>query len=183
MSKTTAPIVSVTATIATLQSRGRAFTNARNAVIAHALLTGTKGSVISTESGVDKGDVSRINKIVKGLNKRTNEYKALFSLDVSKLNVDNFESLSAAIALGEGFKRDRTGAAGGAAAGKGQGAAATPSTVNAATGEGEDTDMLATIHEFLVNAPDFGAAKALVNAAIESAERELAEAAAAADAA
>lgn len=56
-----------TSTIATWAAQGRTFTDARNAGIAHLLATGVKASVIVNESGVDKGDVSRISKAVKAM--------------------------------------------------------------------------------------------------------------------
>lgn len=190
MTRTTAPIVNVTALIGSLHGRGRDYTNARNAVIAHALVTGVKGSVIAAESKVDKGDVSRINKRLtelkeaKGTGSKAmrDAYAGIVALAPRDLNVDAFATLATAVSLGKWLTRDKsaTGAAGGAAADKGQGS--TVSTVTAA-GEGESDDMLATIHDYLVSAPDFAAALAVVKAAIESAEREVAETAAAADAA
>ena len=56
------PRNAITALIGTMADRGRKFTDGRNALIAHALFTGVKPSVIVEESKVDKGDVSRIAK-------------------------------------------------------------------------------------------------------------------------
>jgi hypothetical protein len=60
-------VTSITTAIRDAAVQGRTFTNARNALIGHALLTGVKQVTIVNESGVDKGDVSRINGMIKKL--------------------------------------------------------------------------------------------------------------------
>lgn len=72
--------VNVTAAIKSADAQGRTFTNIRNALIGHALLTGVKQATIVNESGVDKGDVSRINSMVSKLTAA--QAKRLKSLDV-----------------------------------------------------------------------------------------------------
>ena len=174
----------VTALISTLSARGRDFTRARNAVIAHVLATGVKASLIVEESKVDKGDVSRIAKRLselKACKPTTREgkaYKAILSLDVSAINADDFTTLSTAIEVGVFLQRVKavTGASGGSAKGKGQGA-----VDKSDAGEGESEDMQATVHDFLVNAPDYSAARALILSALDSAERAVAERTAEAD--
>ena len=198
----------ITALIGTMADRGRKFTDGRNALIAHALFTGVKASLIVEESKVDKGDVSRIAKRLselKACKPTTREgkaYKAILALDISTLDVDRFDSLSVAIEAGAFFRRVKnlTGASGGSAKGKGQGAVnkssagegegegegegavGKSSAVNkSSAGEGESEDMQATVHDFLVNAPDYSAARALILSALDSAERAVAERTAEAD--
>lgn len=54
-----------TSVVANWAAQGRKFTDARNAGVAHLLATGVKASIIVSETGLDKGDVSRIAKMVK----------------------------------------------------------------------------------------------------------------------
>ena len=174
----------ITALIATMADRGRKFTDGRNALIAHALSTGVKPSVIVEESKVDKGDISRIAKRLSELKaskpttREGKAYKVILALDISTLDVDRFDSLSVAIEAGSFFRRVKnvTGASGGSAKGKGQGA-----VDKSSAGEGESEDMQATVHDFLVNAPDYSAARALILSALDSAERAVAERTAEAD--
>lgn len=56
-----------TATIAQWAAQGRTFTDARNAGVAHLIATGVKQAVIVSETGLDKGDVSRVAKLVKDM--------------------------------------------------------------------------------------------------------------------
>jgi hypothetical protein len=56
-----------TATIAQWAAQGRTFTDARNAGVAHLIATGVKQATIVSETGLDKGDVSRVAKLVKEL--------------------------------------------------------------------------------------------------------------------
>lgn len=169
MTATVKAPVNVTALIGTLAERGRQFTDARNAVIAHALITGTKASVIVAESGVDKGDVSRINKVVSNLT--PSKAKALKALVLSAVNVDDVSTMTVLVKFGADNLRRVKAAPKSAPATK------------SATGEDETTDFRALVHDFIVNAPDHAAAVALVMEAVESAEQFLAEAAAEADAA
>jgi hypothetical protein len=188
----------VTGLIATLYGRGRSFTDARNTLIAHVLSTGVRASVIIAESGVDKGDVSRIAnaladmKASKATTTIGKAYKSVASLDVSTIDVDTFATVEAIALIGATYFRRikrATGATGGAAAGKGQGK--TPAETQEPTvtdkvspnGQTENTDMLATVFDFLVNAPDFALARALILSAIDRAEIAVAEATAEQDAA
>lgn len=150
--------------------RGRSFTDCRNALIAQALIRGAKQSEIVAGTGVDKGDVSRIAKMVGEMTKAASTRFA-GSIVLAELNLDDFDAVATIAKAGQRFRRVKVSKA--PAAG----------TVNGKTGESEDTDYRAMIHDFIVNAPDFEAAIAVVMEAVEAARVTLTEAAAAADAA
>lgn len=97
--KATAEGTHVTNLIGALAERGRRFTDARNATIAHALATGVKQTVIVTESKVDKGDVSRINKLVTNL--APARLKALKAITLTNVNPDDLDTLKVLVSFGE----------------------------------------------------------------------------------
>lgn len=161
--------INITATVKTLNGRGRDFTRARNVVIARALATGTKAAVIVSESGVDKGDVSRIGKRLGELKearantKEGKAYKFILSLDVASINADVWDTVAPVAAVGVFFERVKV--ATGAAQGKGQGkqtADDAPATVNPVTGSSDSTDMQAVIFDFVAQSSDPEATAALI---------------------
>lgn len=155
------------ALIALAATRGRQFTDVRNALIAHALAGGTKQSAIVAGSGVDKGDVSRIAKVVAEWSPRkVSAFRA--SIVLADVALDDMQAVAALSTKGQAFRRVKS-------------APANKGTTNAATGESESTDMRALVHDFIVNAPDSAAALALIAEAVEAARTTLAEQAAAQD--
>jgi len=142
----------VTKLIGALDAQGRKFTDARNAVIVHALATGVKQSVIVNESGVDKGDVSRLNKVLT--NMAPAKVKTIKSLDVSSLNVNDADSLASAVKFGADNLRRVKPPVSGAAAGKG-----VPNPTAA-----ENADPIAGLYDWLLAATpeEFEARTALV---------------------
>lgn len=182
-----------------LGTRGAEFIAVRNVVIVHLLWTGLKASEIASNTGVHASEISRFAKAVreilapaKGNSKAARDYRAIKALDVSAIDLDNHATIKTLVPLGIYFVRTdkATGASGGAAKGKGQGKAApadsdgeTPATDKVSqNGQTENTDMLATVFDFLVNAPNFALAVALVQSAIDRAEIAVAEMQAEADA-
>lgn len=129
-------VTHVTNLIGALAERGRRFTDARNATIAHALATGVKQTVIVTESKVDKGDVSRINKLVTNL--APARLKALKAIALTDVNPDDLDTLKALVAFGETNLRRV----------KATGAKSAPSKAETAD---ESSDPLAALHAWLLN--------------------------------
>lgn len=154
----------VTKLIGALDAQGRKFTDARNAVIVHALATGVKQSVIVAESGVDKGDVSRLNKVMGNL--APTKLRAIKGMSLVGLDATQPDTLAAAVKFGADNLRRVKPPVSGAAAGKG---------ANTTTAQ-EDADPMAALHAWLLAAtPDqFEARTALVLdvLATVSAERE-----------
>lgn len=110
MSKATTPTVRPTDTvhlITTAARLGRRFTDARNALIAFHLAHGITQADLVKSTGVDKGDVSRINKSVKALTPR--QTSLLKSLPVAHLAAYGLEASSAemdrVVKAGEAFRR------------------------------------------------------------------------------
>lgn len=129
----------VTALIAAVAERGRKFTDARNTLIAHAVAHGFKQSVIVAEAGVDKGDVSRLAKVVEGMSKA--KLTALKSLVISGMSADDVSTLTAAVTFGEANLRRVKPAPSGAAAGA---AGKTPEQAD------ESADPLAALYDWLL---------------------------------
>ncbi len=98
-------ITNGTALLKVIAERGRAFTDARNAVIAHLLSVDVSQKTIVDESGVDKGDVSRVNKVLQGL--KPAQQKALKGLNLGTLDVNDLDSMAAAVKLGTLFRRQK----------------------------------------------------------------------------
>lgn len=128
----------VTALIGALDAQGRKFTDARNAVIVHALATGVKQSVIVAESGVDKGDVSRLNKVLTNL--APARVKAIKALDLRSIDASKPDTLAAAVKFGADNLRRVKPPVSGAAAGK---------SADNTTAQ-EDADPLAGLLDWLI---------------------------------
>lgn len=80
--------INTTSVVSAWAAQGRKFTDARNAGVAHLLATGVKASVIVAETGLDKGDVSRVNKLVKEL--APAQVKSLKSMPLTESNVESY---------------------------------------------------------------------------------------------
>lgn len=162
MSNTT--ITPARALLADVAARGRTYTDVRNALIARLLIAGDKQSDLVAACKLDKGDVSRINKAVKELTKaQTARVKK--DVEHSTMKAESLDTLTSAAKVGELYFRR------------------TKASTGAPRAKAEAPDMLALIHDFIVNAEDVNVALAIVKDAVESAKVALAEKKAAADAA
>jgi hypothetical protein len=165
------PVVNVTESIARAHGLGRQYTDARNAMIAHALLTGVKAVTIVKETGVDKGDVSRISKAANALTLR--QQKSIKSLVIPAANAVTSvtsDAMAALIKAGESHfrrvKATRSGSNG--------------STGSEVTPDGRVRDALAVIYDEIVKADDATVAgwRALIADVLQKADDERASAAA-----
>lgn len=177
-----------------LHARGRAFTNARNGVVAHFLATGNKQADIVTATGLDKGDVSRIaGYLNKGNNGKTGEQltRAAKRLTVNGIDVDTFETIAGAARLGADLVRIRaaktTPGAKTTPAGTGD---TTPAVEPKTLGTSEDVSDLIALHAENVfdayvslTGDDRRRYAAAIADALRNAEIKVAEDAAVADAA
>lgn len=142
---TTKESTNVSQLIRDLDTTTRDYTNARNALVGHVILTGVKQSVIVAETGLDKGTVSRIAKLAKGLTGRP--AKALAGLDVSAMVANDVTTLSTAIALGAKLVRVHPAKPNTTTADK-----VDTSTVTVTADE--NADMLPSLHAWLVASND-----------------------------
>ncbi len=140
--------------IRTLSDSAVKRTDVINAVVARELIltglnpSGTyKVTAVSTATGVDKGDVSRIGKILATLDVKVQ--RKIKSLDISVINADDTDTLAAASALGAAFRRTKSTPAPRASAPEGD-APEGEATVSGATSEPTvDVDPAAILHGWL----------------------------------
>lgn len=146
-------IINVHETIAALNTIGRRYTDARNALIARCIAAGDKQSDVVAATRVDKGDVSRIAKVV---NSDAKAKGAALRLKVNAINAGDPASLLAAGKVGETYfrrvKRSATGSTGSTAP---KALADGDSSSVALPGNpAEEVDVLAIIDAFLLSSAD-----------------------------
>lgn len=152
------PVQNTTALLSAVAAKGRAYTDARNSIVAHLLSIGVSQKVIVTEGGIDKGDVSRVNKVVATLTPA--QIKKIKGLKVADMSADDTATLTDAITLGTLFRRNKPVAG-----------ASKPAT-KSETGEDESKDFRATLYDFLMGEGDYSVKLALITDVLETVEAE-----------
>lgn len=102
MAKSTSTPVNVPQLVRTLDGYGRRYSDARNALVAHLVATGVKQTDIVTETGLDKGDVSRIAKVV---NNNATAKSSAKRISLGGLDPESPSTLSKVAKVGETYFR------------------------------------------------------------------------------
>jgi hypothetical protein len=102
-------VANVSTVIRNWDAMGRTFTDARNAAVGRALATGVKPAVVVTETGLDKGDVSRIGKATRLLTAPQKKRLLGLSLPISDADMTSSEFVSSFADFGSKFYRRAKG--------------------------------------------------------------------------